>query len=96
MGIALGIVLTFAVWQTQLFATYMETVEAGNKLQIVTSVGDVDVMRAFLEGHRHDRAVCVFCSNSDTEEMCNLSSSFVRRDLCMDILHHCRAACFPM
>jgi hypothetical protein len=92
LNIAMLTALVFLLLQGQLSRMAEDRGEE-TKLQLITQYGDVAALRHFLEGHRHDVAVCYLCSSRMTEDSCNWSSSRERRDLCLDILRHCRAAC---
>jgi hypothetical protein len=92
MGFALGFMLLLAVWQGRIMNSLTDKV-AESEIRMVTHYGDVDILRAFLESHRHDFAVCSMCTYHADEKICNSSVSFVRKELCMDIMRHCRSVC---
>jgi hypothetical protein len=92
VGIALAMALAFAVLQGQVTRLAEDKGEE-TKLQLITQYGDVTILRYFLESHRHDTAVCSLCSRRMTVELCNKSSSWERKALCIDIMQHCSIVC---
>jgi hypothetical protein len=70
-----------------------QTQNGDTKLEMIMRYGDPMTTRYFLENHRHDTAVCYLCTGHIGEDSCNRSSSLERKNLCLDILQHCRVVC---